>query len=139
MPLEFRGGGSLTLTPGISVVLGATYADWSETRADLSQPVSGDGASLSLGGGLEFSNLSLAGKPIPIRLGARQIDLPFGPAGAGGSRERTVSGGIGIHLVEGVEFPLARVDFGLERGTRTGIVDRESFWRLSISMGVAGG
>jgi hypothetical protein len=137
MPLEFRGGGTFTLTPGLSVVLGASYSDWSETRADLSQEVSGDGASLSYGGGLELSSFSLLGKSIPIRVGARHVDLPFGPE-ADGSSERTVSGGIGLHLVEGVDFPRARVDFGLERGTRTGIVDPEAFWRLSISLSIAG-
>jgi len=137
MPLEFRGGGSFTLTPGLSVVLGASYADWSETRADLSQEVADDGASLSYGGGVELSSFSLLGKSIPIRVGARHIDLPFGLE-SGGSSERTVSGGIGIHLVEGVDFTRAKVDLGLERGTRTGTVDPEAFWRLSVSLRIAG-
>jgi hypothetical protein len=137
MPLELRGGGTFTLTPGVSVVLGASYSDWSDTRADLSQEVAGEGASLSYGGGVEISSFSLLGKAIPIRVGARHVDLPFGPEG-GGSSERTLSGGLGIHLVEGPEFPRARVDFGLEKGTRTGIVDPEAFWRLSISLSIAG-
>jgi hypothetical protein len=138
MPLEFRGGGTITLTPGIALVVGATYADWTNTRADLNAPVTGEGASLSFGGGIELSSLTLAGKTIPMRLGARHMDLPFGPEGESESSERTLSGGIGVHLVEGVEFPLARVDLGLERGTRTGITNSEPFWRLSLSLSVAG-
>lgn len=138
MPLEFRGGGSLSLTSGLTLVVGATYADWSDTRADLSQSVGGEGASLSFGGGLELNSLSLLGKTVPLRLGARHIDLPFGPDGEEGSSERTLSGGVGFHLVEGVEFPLARVDLGIERGTRTGIAGSEPFWRMSLSINVAG-
>jgi len=138
MPLEVRGGGTLTLTPGVSLVLGATFADWTATRDDLASAVSGEGASLSYGGGIEYTRLSLAGRSIPLRVGARHADLPFGPVGRDAASEQTISGGIGVHLVDGLEFPRATVDLGLEKGTRTGITSPESFWRLSLSFRVAG-
>ena len=137
IPLELRAGGTVGLTAGLALHLGTTYADWSDTGSDLHQGVSRAGT-LSYGGGLEWMGGTFTGRTIPFRIGARHRDLPFHSGGAPAS-ERTLSGGIGINLADLDEQPLARLELGVERGSREAGSISEDFWRTTVSIRVASG
>ena len=137
IPLELRGGGTVTLTSVIALHLGLTFADWSDTGADLEEGTT-RGGTWSYGGGLEWSGGTLLGRPIPIRLGARHRDLPFHSDGAPAS-ERTLSGGFGLNLVDAEEQPLARIEMGIERGNREAGSVSEDFLRVLVSVRIASG
>ncbi len=137
MPLELRGGGTVTLTSGLALHLGVTYADWSDTGADLAVGTTRDSA-WSYGGGLEWSGGTLLGRTVPIRIGARHRDLPFDSNGDRAT-ERSLSGGLGFDLVETETLPLARLEFGVERGSRKAGPLTEDYWRTTASVRVAAG
>ena len=137
IPVELRGGGTVTLTSTLALHLGATYANWSDTGDDLRQGMSRD-ATWSYGGGLEWTGGSLVGRTVPLRFGIRHRDLPFystdGPA-----FERTFSGGLGLNLLETEHQPLARLDLGLERGGREAGSTSEDYWQMVVTVRVASG
>jgi hypothetical protein len=136
MPLEFRVGGMATLVSGLALAFGTTYANWSDAAADL-QGVQVRDATWSYGAGLEWTRGSFRDRPMPIRFGARHVDLPFHHDGEPAS-ERTFSGGVGLHLVELEDQPFARIEVGLERGDRTSGALSETFWRSTVSIRLAG-
>jgi len=137
IPLEWRAGGTVTLLPGLLLHLSTTYADWSETRAHLAS-VESDGATWGYGGGVEWSRASFFGRTTPFRLGVRHRDLPF-QGGDEPGQERTISAGVGLNLVQLEDIPMARIDLGYERGTRTGGGLSESFRRASLTLRISGG
>jgi len=136
MPLEFRGGISGTLGAGISAVLSASYADWSGAWVSLGGEAAA-GPALSLGAGLEWTSLSVFGRPFPIRFGWRRAELPF-RLDAEDPVESTLAGGFGLQLAGAGNIPLAQIDLGLEQGTRSAGSVSEDFWRSTVSLRLAG-
>ena len=135
VPLELRGGGTVTLTSGLGLHVGVTYSDWSETGLV-------DGASRgptwSYGAGLEWGGASLVGKPMPFVVGVGHRDLPFLSSGETAS-ERTYSGGLALDLVAGEGLSFARLELGVERGNREAALISEKFWRTVVSVWVSAG
>ena len=136
MPFELRAGGTFTLAGDLGLALGVSYADWSGTGADFENEMA-RGAAWSYGAGVEWSAATLLGRSIPIRLGARHIDLPF-TVGGDAVSERVLSGGVGLVLVEGQGIPLALLEIGVENGSRNGGAVSEEFWRTTITVQLAG-
>jgi hypothetical protein len=70
---------------------------------------------------------------VPVRLGVRGGDLPFGGAAPGASpRELAFAAGFGRSLSSG----RARIDLALERATRSGGDLRETIWSLVLGFTV---
>jgi hypothetical protein len=137
MPLTLRGGGTFTLTDGLALVVGVSRADWS----GIDEALGGDaarGAAWSYGGGVEWSEMSLLGRGLPVRLGYTMRDLPFHFDGEP-SEESSFSGGFGMDLSRGETRSVARLDLSLERGSRSAGVFSEDYWRTTVSMRLAGG
>ena len=136
MPLEFRAGVSGRLAPELSAALSLAWADWSGTGEDLA--TGSASSTLAFGGGIEWEGATLFGKGLPLRAGWRRSQLPFEVFGASAS-ESAPSLGVGLLLLERVDgLPLARVDFGAERGSRSAGPVTEHFWRSTVSFRVAG-
>lgn len=125
------------LASGFSIHGGVSYADWSDAGMDLRSGGSRE-AAWSFGGGVEWAGASLLGRTLPIRFGARQRALPFNSGGAPAS-ESVLTGGFGMNLVDAEDQPLARVELGYERGSRTaGPVD-EAVSILAVTVRVSSG
>jgi hypothetical protein len=137
LPIEYRVGGTFEMAPRLSLVLGTTYADWTGAGEDLGGGGT-RGAVWSYGGGIEWTGAALLGRPLPLRLGYRQRDLPFLFQGEAGS-ERGFSGGFGINLADTEEMPIARLELGVQRGSRDAGALSEDFWRATVSVRLAGG
>ena len=136
MPVEFRGGISGALGAGTSLVLSASYADWSGAWSSPGGETTA-GAAVSLGAGLEWASLSIAGRPWPLRLGWRRTELPFRRDDAD-PVESALVGGFGLQLAGAGDIPLAQIDLGVERGTRSAGSLQEDFWRSTVSLRLAG-
>ncbi len=137
IPLEYRAGGTFSLTPGVALALGASYADWSETGAAMTDTETRAGT-WTYGGGVELAGVSLRERRIPFRLGVREQQLPFHFQGAESS-ERSYSAGFGIHVADAEDVPVARFELSLERGSRSAGALSEEFWRTTLSIRLAGG
>lgn len=135
VPTRYRLGASGALLPGLNLVAGLDWADWSgkaETNPEL-----GGSASLGYGFGLEWAEAGLFGLETPIRLGYRFSEFPFRFDGDD-PEETAFTGGIGFNFVQAGTVPLARVDVAVERGDRSAASLSEEFWRATVSMRVAG-
>jgi hypothetical protein len=137
IPLELRAGATAILAPGFGVSAGVVFADWSAVGEELGAGTTRE-ASWSYGGGIEWARATLFGRALPLRVGVRHQDLPFHFDGSP-AQERTFSAGFGLELVESEGQPIARLDFGLERGTRSAQSLSESFLRTTLSVRLAGG
>ena len=136
MPLDVRAGVSVALAPELNVSGSFAWADWSGTAADLD--VSGDGTASALGAGIEFDRATLFGRGLPLRVGWHRATLPFQILDTD-AVESAFSFGAGLMLLareDGV--PLARLDLGLETGSRKASAVVEDFWRSTMSIRVAG-
>lgn len=136
LPLRLQAGASVVLAPELSLSAGVSYADWSDAADDLVSGVT-TGAAWHLGVGIEWEGPRLRGRDFPVRLGYRRSDLPFSLEGSDAT-ESVFSGGMGITLAQVEEFPLARIEAALERGTREDDTLSERFWRASVSLRVSG-
>jgi hypothetical protein len=134
-PRELRAGGSGVLMPGLIATVGVSYADWS-TAGESLRDASGARA-LTVGGGFEFTQSTLAGRRMPLRLGYRRGTLPFTFDGAEAT-ESVWSGGLGIDFVQNGDVTLAGMGVALERGTRTSGSLSETFLRASLTLRVSG-
>jgi hypothetical protein len=135
LPIQYRAGASVSLSPALVVSGSILLADWSDTAPDLA------GASVAsdqhgFGAGLELSRATFFGKNAPLRLGFRQSGIPF--AFDEGATERIVSGGFGLELSQSGDVVLAGVDLAVERGHRFGGGINEKFWRATISLLASG-
>lgn len=137
LPVRYRMGATLSLTPELGAHAGFAWADWSDTGEALTQG-SSRGGTASLGGGVEWSGLRLLNRSFPLRLGVRNSQLPFRFAGAAPT-ELIFSTGLGMNLVESDDgIPLAALDFAVELGDRDAGAVSESFTRFSASLRVSG-
>jgi hypothetical protein len=137
VPMEYRLGGTAALSPQLALALGVTYADWSSMDGELEE--SGTrGSALGWGAGVEWTGSSIWSRPTPFRFGYRSQQLPFLLDGAAGV-ERAFTGGLGIHLADFEDVPVARVEIGFQRGTREAGDLSETFLRTTVSVRLAGG
>lgn len=136
LPLQLRAGLSARLASGLNVSASAAYADWTDAGADLAQTTAA-GSAVSVGAGVEFDQASLFGRSLPVRLGWRRSELPF-RVDAGDPVESAFGGGVGLLLARAADVPLARLDFSIERGSRSGGAIGEDFWRSTVTFRAAG-
>jgi len=136
LPSEIRLGASGALTRRLMLTAGLRLADWSGVDPVL-DTTSASGQTISVGAGLEWGGPDFLGRTMPIRLGYRRTELPFGTGGSD-PVESSVALGIGLHLAQIDEFPLAALDFTMERGTRSGAPLEERFLRATLTLKVSG-
>mgnify|MGYP002623610056 CR=1 FL=1 len=136
LPTQLRLGASVTLMPALVVTGSVQLADWESTGADL---IDGSyaGSQNGFGLGVELTQATFFGKNAPLRLGFREVGLPFAFLEQGGT-ERSFSGGFGLELSRQGNVVLAGVDVAIERGLRFGGGVREEFWRATISLLASG-
>ena len=134
-PIELRVGGSGALTPGLVANVGVVYADWSSAGEPLRE--SSGRSALTVGGGLEWTRATLAGRRSPIQLGYRRSTLPF-TFGSEEAVESALSAGFGIDFVQSGTTTLAGMGISIERGSREAGTLSESFFRASLTLRVAG-
>lgn len=135
-PTELRVGAYGSLAPELGVAVSAYTADWSATAAALGDDAA-PGRVWQWGGGLEWAGTSLLGRRIPLAVGYRQRDLPFSFLGNPAS-ERAFTGGAGLFLVEGDGTPMARLELGMEVGSRSTAEWDESFLRSTVTLRLSG-
>ncbi|HEX5726744.1 MAG TPA: hypothetical protein VFX98_14810 [Longimicrobiaceae bacterium] len=135
-PLAAEAGASARVTQNTVVALSGRWAGWSAADEDL---VLSGGARdvVSASAGVEYEGMALAGRTLPLRLGARYTQLPFRWEGRFGTDnefpdETAVTAGVGARLAGGA----ALLDLGAERGWRGGSAAGfdESYWRLSLTL-----
>jgi len=128
LPASFGVGGSAWLTDRLLVTAAAGWEGWSsvgDTEEFTSHDVTWGGA------GLEWGGLSILGGRLPLRIGARLSQLPFG-LGTDAISERAITGGFGWEFQQG----LAALDLAVEAGSRGDFADdglEESFSRVTLS------
>ena len=147
MPLRMHAGASAQIAPRLLLAVTGSFASYgsgSYTSPGGSANTVAKSTS-EFGAGLEWSQLRTATRVFPLRLGVRRATLPFHNQNETEATEFTVSGGIGLRLVEDDFGPLAVADIGVENGTRKGwegtsSVDglSEKFWRVTVSVSVFG-
>jgi len=135
LPLQLRGGLSVTLTPQLNAVAGLSYADWKDTGDALTAGAAG--RSLNAGGGVEWTGNSLFGRTAPLRIGFRRSELPFELDDAPPT-ETSFSLGGGLVLAQFEGIPLAALDVAVERGERAGGGVSETFWRATTTLRLSG-
>lgn len=135
LPLRVSAGAAGRVSSGTLVALSGDWAGWSAASEGLTEGAARD--TWSAGAGVEWEGLSLAGRMVPLRLGARTRTLPFAVSGGDSAEwpdERAVTGGAGIVLGGGA----ARVDLSGELGSRAGGAFSEDYWRLGFTFTVFG-
>jgi hypothetical protein len=137
LPVELRLGASSLLTPRLAVNIGVTRADWSDAGQGALDPEAVRETAWTMGGGLEWKGPTLGTRDIPLRIGYRRADLPFGFRGAAAT-ETAFTGGLGLNLTQAEELVLAGLDLAVERGEREAGPLSETFWRGTLTVKVAG-
>lgn len=137
LPVTFRLGTTLSLVEELDLTAGLSWADWSDTGAELEDGAE-VGTVVDVGAGVEWSGIVLRNRPIPLRLGYRNTDLPFGFKGEAGS-ESSFAMGVGINAAEVQVVPVARIDLSLERVNREAGMLSEDLWRTTVSLRLSGG
>jgi hypothetical protein len=99
----------------------------------------------TVGGGFEYEGLRTGRRTFPIRLGARLQQLPYYGSGEEPGRELAGMLGVGFRLAGDESGPLAVVDLGVERATRSGLQGSalsdgldERLWRWTFSLALFG-
>lgn len=139
LPATLQAGASGRVAGGLVATLSGEWAGWS-TLNDRLASVGGARDSRSLRGGVEYEGLAIAGRTVPLRVGARHQQLPFQWEQDVGAEqwvtERALTAGLGAVLAGGA----TRADLALERGQRggDGAGISESFWRVGFSVSVLG-
>jgi hypothetical protein len=132
-PTEIRLGASGVLSPGLVASAGLSVGDWTAAGRSLNEE-SGNRA-LTVGGGLEWTQVSMFGRRSPFQLGYRHSSLPFTFQGEDAS-ESAFTGGIGLDFSR--DETVAGTSLSLERGSRTAGPISERFYRLSLTVRVSG-
>ncbi|MEX2569785.1 MAG: hypothetical protein WD737_00670 [Gemmatimonadota bacterium] len=137
LPLIVQGGASARVGQATLVALGANWSGWSS----LDDALAADGGARdtwSAHAGAEWDAITIAGRNVPLRLGARTGALPFrwSEEGDGWADERALTGGLGLLLGGGAVRSDLSLEFG-SRGAEAGGLD-ESFWRFGFSVRVLG-
>ena len=135
LPMEMRIGASANLTSVIMATVGMSRADWSSTGVEI-EGVRAAGSVMSIGGGLEWTGYTFWGRGLPIRLGYRRTEMPFG-IGTEDPVESVFAAGFGWNLQATETLLIAAFDFSLERGDRNAGSVSESFSRYTLTFRVA--
>jgi hypothetical protein len=130
-PLELGVGGSARLSSRLLLALSGGWTNWSVSNRSFTTVRAAD--TYNVGGGFEYSGLSLLALDVPLRLGFHWTELPFIIMGKKQSTEWAATFGFGTQIASGV----AAFDFGFEWGQRgdlrtTGA--EESFFRSTMSI-----
>ena len=147
MPVRFAVGASGIVARNLVAAVSGNWTAW--TGGDYGTPGANTPATaeqqMSIGAGLEYSELRAGDRVFPLRIGARTSKLPFHLVGEEAPEEWAVTGGVGFRLVEDDFGPLAVADFGFERASREGLAStaasaglKESFWRFTVSVSLFG-
>lgn len=131
VPPRAGGGVRLNAIPGLTISANADWEGWS--RLNGFGPSIDARDALELGGGVDLSGPRVSGdRPLIIRAGVRERDLPFLVNGAV-VNETDVSSGVGIPLAG----PHATMDITLQHSNRTAPVGvGETAWTLSLGLTV---
>ena len=134
IPLRIHAGGTGRLTTRILLSTSVAYQDWSGAHGY--EPGVTSGAPLAYGAGLEWAMIQRETRSLPLRLGYRSGSAPFRFESEDPS-ETAWTAGVGFNLAEldGVRY--GWVDVGVERAVRTSLPLDESFWRVTVSLGVS--
>ncbi len=134
IPARFLIGATGRLSRRLHSNASLAYQNWS--GADGFAQATTSARSISWGAGVEWQLIQRETRSFPLRLGYRNVALPFRYAGED-PVESTWTIGIGMNLVEieGVRF--GWMDLGLERGSRSSAPLAESFWRATVSLGIS--
>lgn len=147
MPLRIAAGMSGRISPHLIAAVSTTVSNWGS--GSFAQPGTIDQTvarrTIELGGGLEYMGWQSGQRIYPLRLGGRVARLPFHNPGETAAKEWSLSGGLGLRLVQDDFGPLAVADVGVERGTRsgwqgtnTGSGLSENFWRFTVTVSLFG-
>jgi len=136
-PLEFAAGASARLSSVLLVTAGGAWSRMPSTEGGIETH-----ATMRFGGGLEYEGVRRGQRTFPVRLGARWTGLPYAASGEEQPTEWGIGGGLGFRLGDPAN-PAAVVDFGVERGERSGLsgitLDQgvtEKLWRFTVSLSV---
>jgi hypothetical protein len=132
MPMDLSFGAQLLPARGVVLVATVGFSTWSRA-ADALEAAGGVRSRdvWSVAGGLEAEGVRLGRATLPLRLGYRWRQLPFGVAGEE-LAERALSGGFGFDLAGG----RTTMDLALERGSRNAGGRTESFTTLYLGFTV---
>lgn len=132
LPTTIELGASVLVADSIVLVAGGGWAGWSsvEGLADSQEGLRTHDTRWG-GVGLEYRSLRLLGFGIPLRLGARRAELPFG-FGDSPADERAFSAGAGFIFRGGIAELNLAFEFG-DRGDFAQDGLEESFRRLTAS------
>lgn len=139
IPTRLGVGASGRVSNNLLVALSGEWSGWGTMDETLAEE-GGARDVISLHGGLEWDGATLFGRTLPIRLGGRRAELPFGwgtpEAPSGWADETAITSGLGVILGNGA----VRADIAGERGSRGGSEAgiEESFWRTTLSVTVLG-
>jgi hypothetical protein len=138
LPLQVAAGASAILAPGLLGAVSTRWAGWSRAAAGFdaaSAPVD----TWEYGAGIEWGRMTLGNTAVPIRLGYHRSQLPFRFQGATPT-EWAATFGMGLQFARTSFGPLATLDATIDRGKRTapGSALGESFWRLTLGLGIFG-
>lgn len=139
LPATATLGATGRVSTGLLLAASAGWSRWSALNSALTSQ-GGARDTWAVRGGVEWDALEIAGRVVPLRLGARSQQLPFRWGTQAGlsdfATERAISGGTGVVLAGGA----TRADLGVERGARGREGDglSETFWRFTFSVSVLG-
>jgi hypothetical protein len=135
LPLRAHLGGSAIVGQNTMVALAGEYAGWSSLAGDLGAGAGPARDTWTVQGGVEWSAITVRERPLPLRVGGRYRQLPFGFDESAGMTERALTAGAGLRLAGGA----ANLDVSLERGWRGGQPGfDEGYWRTMLSLNVLG-
>lgn len=138
MPLQVAAGASAILTPGLLGTVSTRWAGWSNAAAGFDQ-ANAPRDTWEYGAGLEWTRMELGSTGVPIRFGYHSAQLPFQFQGVTPT-EWAATFGVGLQFSQTVVGPLASLDATIDRGRRTaaGTGLNESFWRVTVGLGIFG-
>lgn len=134
IPMRFSAGATGRLTPRIHLNASVVYQDWSGA-AGFEPEVTAAGG-FSFGAGLEWQLVQGMQRALPVRLGYRNVVLPF-RFGAADAVESIWSAGVGFDLVQAEGLRFGWIDAGVERSRRSSGRLSERFWRATVSVGIS--
>lgn len=151
LPLEVAAGGSVYLGPRLLFAASGRWSGWGDAA-----PAGGGGGVAAIGevlgardtwefgAGLELDDVaSRDARTFPVRIGIQYRQLPFTFV-ADQPTELFYGAGIGMRMGTDPQNPVALVDLGVQRGTRTATGDAvigdlsESVWRIALTLSLFG-
>lgn len=138
LPLQAAAGASAFLTPGLLGTVSTRWAGWSRAAGSFEEDFA-PADTWEFGAGLEWTRMNLGETGVPIRLGYHRAQMPFRFQGVTPT-ESAATLGLGFQFARTPVGPLATIDATFDRGRRTaaGTGLNESFWRMTLGIGIFG-